>query len=529
MRTLKSLLFLLLLASVAYKANAYYQYRIAAQAVPPHVPTVKARSGPLSITLTGAGRLEPLEYRVVGVREVQSTLVSIVDDGQMVKAGQVVAQLDTANLVKDLRDRQAAYDTAMATVASTEADVLLNLNNAQTKTKKAGQDQQLLVTTNRAATDQAKAQLDYNASDFAMAEKVSQRTAGLAKDRLVPQQDAQRDDLTAQGKKVNVVGATKQLEVARQTEKIGDSQGQMLVEDAKFGEKAAAGKAQEQVTNAKFNAFQARRQLELTQSQIKWCTMQAPIAGLAVVRRQWDRSMGIDRPLHAGDQVFPSMALMQIIDTSRMIVLADVGEIDIGHVRPGQAALIYPRAAPGLSLHGRVKSVSEVAEAPRVWGSTNLPGKKVFRVVLTVLDSRPKLLRPEMTADFELVENQVTGGVKVPIEAVFPTQALGRSGVQAFRSTIPRQGHSHERLNARTPERPTTGVVYLRRDGRFWPRTVTLGARNDNDVLVTKGLKPGDMVADRLPPPSLIGPAALAKPHTPAGGLLGLLPRGLFG
>ena len=51
MRTLKTLLSLLLLASIAYKATAYYQYRMAAAAAPPQVKTVKARSGELRITL----------------------------------------------------------------------------------------------------------------------------------------------------------------------------------------------------------------------------------------------------------------------------------------------------------------------------------------------------------------------------------------------------------------------------------------------------------------------------------------------
>lgn len=522
MKTLKSLLLLLLLASIGYKANAYYQYRKAAEAVPPRVQTVQARSGPLKITLTGSGLLKPLAFRVVGVQEVQSTLVSIVADGQMVKASQLVAQLDTAALVKDLHDRLTAYHTALATVASTQADVLLNLNNAQTKTKKAGQDQQLLVSTNRATTAEGVAQLNYNQSDLAEAQKQSRRQATLAKDQLVPAHDAEIADLNAQGKKVNVVQASKQLEVYQQTEKIGSAQGQMLIEDAQFGEQAAASKAREQVDNTKFNALQARRQLELTQDQIKWCTVAAPLSGLAVVHRQYDRSLDTDRPLLAGDQIYPSEPLMEIIDTSKMLVEADVGEIDIGHVRAGQAALLFPRAAPGVSLRARVKSVSEVAQSPPVWRSANLPGKKVFRVLLTVLDSRPKLLRPGMTADFELVEDAITGGVKVPIEAVFRREDRTRPAADHGKVTNAVPGHRGAAV-FHLPPTVAEGVVYVRKEGRFWPRKVDLGARNDNDVLVTKGLKAGDVIAERLPPESLVGSAARAQRQPRFGGLLGLL------
>src|SRR5436309_15035378 len=109
MKSIETVLTVLLLASVAYKANAYYRYRMAAQAVPPRVKTVKARSGELRITLSGTGTLQALETKVVAVREVQSTIVRIIDDGTMVKAGQEVCQLDTAPIIKELRDRETAH------------------------------------------------------------------------------------------------------------------------------------------------------------------------------------------------------------------------------------------------------------------------------------------------------------------------------------------------------------------------------------------------------------------------------------
>jgi multidrug efflux pump subunit AcrA (membrane-fusion protein) len=245
------------------------------------------------------------------------------------------------------------------------------------------------------------------------------------------------------------------------------------------------------------------------------------------------------RPLRNGDQVFPSRRLMAIIDTSQMIVQADVGEIDIGHVRAGQPARVFPRAAPGLALRARVKSVSEVATSPPVWRSSRLPGKKVFRVVLTVLDARPELLRPEMTADFELIEATYPRSVLVPIEAVFPgpgvrgqagTHAVG-DGVRGERDAsgaglagADGKGHSVRRAKtARVAEGSGEGVVYVLRDGRYWPRKVKLGTRNDNDFQVLKGLRKGETIAIEPPPASLIGP----PPQRTSGQKLGGLPGAL--
>jgi HlyD family secretion protein len=492
MKLLKTFLFFILLGSIGYQANAYYQYRKASQVVPPRVKTVTARAGALRITLSGSGTLQAQQSRVVAVREVQSRLVSIVEDGEMVKAGQVVARLDQTAIQKELRERQAAYDTAKAAIPKTEADVLLNLNNAATKSKKAQTDQQLALTTNAAGTDQAKAQIDFNQSELQQAERQKQRKESLAKDQLVPQREVELAELNTQGKRLSVVTAGKQYEVQETTAKIGKSQAEMTITDAKFGEEAARNKAEQQRENTRFNALQAKRMLEMSQRQQGYCTITAPISGLAVVERSWDPSQGTERPLRAGDQVFPSRGLMEIIDTARMVVEAEVGEIDIGRIKKGERGRIFPRAAPGTVLRARVKSVSEVASAPPMWRGNRTPGKKVFRVVLEVLDARPKLLRPGMTADFELVEEEIDRGVRVPIQAVF---SKGRQK-----------------------------IVYVRKDGRYLARAVTLGKRNDNDILVTAGVKAGDVMAEQLPPATLIGPAKKSTPRSRAGGLLSLFP-----
>jgi HlyD family secretion protein len=542
MRTVKRLLFLLLLACVGYQANAYYQYRKAAMAVPPRVKTVMARAGELRITLTGSGNLQALQSKIVTVREVQSQLVRIVEDGMMVRAGQELCQLDTATILKDLRQRKEAYDTAEAAVAKTEADVLLNLNNASTKSKKARQDQQILLTTNTATTNQAKSQVDFNESEAEQAKRQYNRQSSLARDQLVPVRDAEIADLNRQGKQLSVVTATKQLDVQRQTEKIGASQADMLIEDARFSEESAKNKARQQVENARFNAVQARRALELSQLQLQWCTINAPISGLAVVARNWDSSVGTERPLRAGDQVYPARRLMEIIDTARMIVEADVGEIDIGHVRVGQAARVFPRAEPGTALRAQVKSVSEVAQSPPMWRSNRLPGKKSFRVVLTVLDARPELLRPGMTADFEVVEEAVAQGVRVPIQAVFPRGEGKQQVVDGSKPKTVWKGHHSSGTSPRASG-ASEGVVYVRKDGWYWPRNVTLGKRNDNDVLVLVGLKPGQVLAEERPPASLLGsaqPKGAGRPSpgaprhgrrsadTRPGGLLSLLPWRIF-
>ena len=99
-----------------------------------------------------------------------------------------------------------------------------------------------------------------------------------------------------------------------------------------------------------------------------------------------------------------------------------------------------------------------------------------------------------------------------------------------FRSTKSKSGPPQlhpEHLNSRTPEHPNTGVVYVRKDGRYWPKAVVLGKRNDNDVQVLKGLKAGEVLAAEKPPASLIRAASHQERQPKLSGLLSLLPWGM--
>jgi multidrug efflux pump subunit AcrA (membrane-fusion protein) len=170
---------------------------------------------------------------------------------------------------------------------------------------------------------------------------------------------------------------------------------------------------------------------------------------------------------------------MDIIDLSRMQVSTDVSEIDIGRVKIGQEVLIRPRSAPDTLLHGRVESISSLARPGDVWRRGAIPGKKMFRMLIAVNESRPDLLRPGMTVDYEVVEQRLEDVVTVPIQAIQTT--------------------------TRGPS------VFVRRGEQFEVRPVKTGLRNDNRVVITQGLKGNEVIALRRPPLERILPPA-ARP-----------------
>jgi multidrug efflux pump subunit AcrA (membrane-fusion protein) len=488
-RMLRTLVVLAALALGAVYGTRIYRARMAKQVVPVTVPTAKVLKGDLAVLLAGNGVLEAEKTYVIANQQVMSKITKIVEDGALVKKGEVIVELDRTKIEKERAERQLAYDQAKAQIAKSEAENLLNLNNAATKTKKAKQEHALLVTTNRAQLDQVSSELTYNRADLGSAERQQKRKKALAAELLIPARDAELAELNVASKGLNVAQSEKKLSAQQFQEKASQAKGDLLISDAKFSEETTRIKAAEQIKNARFNADSAKQMLELSEMQLQWCTVVAPVSGLAVVAREWDGSGG-PRALRAGDNVYPMRRFMDIIDLSRMRIVTNVSEMDIGHVRKGMRVRIRPRSSPDTLLNGRVSALSRLARTGDVWRRNAIPGKKIFRMQITIDESRPNLLRPGMSADYEIVEQVLGGVVTVPIQAVFRT----RQGPAVF----VKQGSSQFRV-----------------------RPVKTGTRNHNRIVITHGLKGNEEIALQRPPLSLIESIKTPKKRTSQTGSTG--------
>lgn len=86
--------------------------------------TVQAQRGKLTVTVTATGNLEPTNKVEVG-SEVSGTIASVlVDYNDFVKAGQVLARLDTSKLEAQASQSRAAVESARANLRQARASLL---------------------------------------------------------------------------------------------------------------------------------------------------------------------------------------------------------------------------------------------------------------------------------------------------------------------------------------------------------------------------------------------------------------------
>ncbi len=170
-------------------------------------------------------------------------------------------------------------------------------------------------------------------------------------------------------------------------------------------------------------------------------TLAAPVSGYVTVKNVVE-----------GHRVEPGTELFQVTDFSRVWIDASLFEADIPRLRVGQRAQVTLPFDPSRTLEGRVVFLSPTLDP----ATRTLPVRIEF--------ANPGLaLRPGMFAQVTLDVARAEGLV-IPDSAVLDT---GREQVVFIESV----------------------------DSSFVPRTVTLGARGEGDVLVLAGLWEGEKVA----------------------------------
>ncbi|BDG04682.1 efflux RND transporter periplasmic adaptor subunit [Anaeromyxobacter oryzae] len=171
--------------------------------------------------------------------------------------------------------------------------------------------------------------------------------------------------------------------------------------------------------------------------------LRAPIDGVVV-----------ERPANPGMEVRADggTSLVTVADLSRLWVLADVYERDLGQVAEGQAASVKVAGFPGKVFEGRVGHVGDLVD----------PATRTVKVRIEVANP-DRLLKPEMFARVSLRG--------APGEAVLtvPAQAVLSDG-------------------------EASAVVVALGEGRFQKRTIESGPEQDGRVRVLAGLAPGDQV-----------------------------------
>lgn len=195
-------------------------------------------------------------------------------------------------------------------------------------------------------------------------------------------------------------------------------------------QEATVKRAQADEASTAAQVVQSQASLAAIETDMRKAVIRSPINGIVL-----DRQIDPGQTVAASFQTPTLFTLAE--DLTRMKLIVDVDEADIGDVKVAQAARFRVDAYPDRAFESRV---TEVRSTPK---TSN--GVVTYQTVLQV-DNSARLLQPGMTATAEITVTQVSDAVLIPNAALrfTPPAATATASQDGFR-LLPRPPGSQRR------------------------------------------------------------------------------------
>jgi HlyD family secretion protein len=321
--------------------------------------------------------------------------VRAVDEGMAVAEGQLVARLDNADLLDEVRLREAelsAADAALRELTAGARRQEVARADAEVRRAKA-QLSDLLAGARPQEIESARAAVERARADAEKARKDHERTEALLARQLI---SASENDAARAASQVSAA-RRKEAEEALALALAGPRKDQVEVARAALAEAeenlslVKEGARREAIDQARARRRQAAEGLALAKTRLSYSTAVSPIAGTV-----------LSRNAEPGEYVAAGTPVVTIADLRDVWLRAYIPETDLGKVRLGQDASITTDSHPGRRYAGTVAFIAPESEfTPKSVQTQKERVKLVYRIKVTVANPAAEL-KPGMPADVRI-------------------------------------------------------------------------------------------------------------------------------
>ncbi|MDY0020107.1 MAG: efflux RND transporter periplasmic adaptor subunit [Anaerolineae bacterium] len=395
---------------IAYKR--FYVPRTVTQEVA--VETATVEQGDIVLSALGSGTLLPSEEAALGFETTGKLKDVLVDVGDWVEEGDVLAHLDDtdaklamSNAEINLRIAELELEDLQGNASSAEvASARANLNSAQVSLKTL---QQGLTETEaesaRIDLESAKQSLDQAKNQLYQAQISRDSTAGNAASSSVQKKSAEASVLVAEISVGKAEGAYEQAQLAYNQLLSGATEEELAAAKAKVASAQAslASLSTDAVTleKAELAVEQARTNLESAQSTLTATTLVASISGVVLSQEG-----------EIGETVGEDVNFITIGNMESPVVCFWLEEQDLLNAVEGNSVSITFEALPSYTFSGKITNVEPAlvtvdnTSAVQLWASIDLTG-------YSSVD-----LFSGMTAEVEVVTSATYDALLVPLQAL---------------------------------------------------------------------------------------------------------------
>src|SRR3989475_258142 len=398
------------------------------------VQTARAQRLDLVSIVSASGEIKPKTYVNIGANAFGKITKLYVKEGDRVKKGQLLAQLENVQSSADVAATKASLEASRTDAIAAEA----NLNTAR-------------ADLNRAKADAERSQLDWS------------RAEGLFKDALISRADYETRKATWQTSEAGLAQA-----------------------------EARVAQARAQLDSARGHITQTDATLTRASDVLQKTIYAAPYAGVITnlpVREGETVVIGI--------QNAPGSTLMTLADMSIITAEVKVDETDIVNVRLGQPAEVSIDAIPKKTFKALVTEIGNNAIVRSTGVSTSQQTSasqeaKDFKVVVTLQDP-PEDLRPGLSATAKITTATRSQALTIPIQALtIRRQADLESKTE--NGAVQAAGPQNAASKQKDKDKEEIQGVFVIRNGKAEYVPIDTGITGTTEIEILKGLREGDEI-----------------------------------
>ena len=397
------------------------------------VQTGKAQRQDLSSIVSASGEIKPKTYVNIGANAFGKITHLYVKEGDRVRKGQLLAQLENVQSAADVAATKASLEASRTDALAAEA----NLNTAK-------------ADLNRAKADAERMRLDWD------------RAEGLYKAELIAKAEYET-------RKANWQSAEAGLAQAE----------------------ARVAQAKAQLDSAGRHVAQTNASLTRASDVLQKTVYAAPYNGMITnlpVREGETVVIGI--------QNAPGSTLMTLADMSVITAEVKVDETDIVNVRLGQPAEVTIDAIPKKVFHATVSEIGNNAIVRSTGVATSQQASasqeaKDFKVVVTLQDP-PEDLRPGLSTTAKITTATRSNVVTIPIQALTIRREQDLEAASAEKGSV--QAAAPQKDASKNKKESEVQGVFVIRDKKAQFVPVQTGITGTTNIEVLSGLTQGDEI-----------------------------------
>jgi HlyD family secretion protein len=267
----------------------------------------------------------------------------LVTEGEMVKAGQIIARLDDIDLKQEVNLRRAELDAAKASLKELHAGF------------RPEEIQEATATLARTKAEEERYKKDF------------ERQEGLFQKEVISQRELEATRMSYETANAKVREAEQQLTLRKK------------------------GFRAEQIEQGEAKLQQAQQALDIAETRLGYATIVSPFDGLV-----------LSKSIEPGEYVSAGTPIVTIGQMNNVWLRAYIDETDLGRVHVGQSAKVRTDSYPNKTYPGQISFISSESEfTPKTVQTEKERVKLVYRIKIDI--SNPEMqLKPGMPADAEI-------------------------------------------------------------------------------------------------------------------------------